>query len=81
MICYGCVYADTIARQSTEGICPFCRTPGTTSREEVNERLAKRIEAGDAGAMYNLGHHYFEGDGVPQDSNKALELWHQAAKL
>ncbi|KAL7540210.1 hypothetical protein ACHAXR_009949 [Thalassiosira sp. AJA248-18] len=81
MICLGCVYADIIATRSTEQICPFCRAPAPTSDEAVDERIRKRIEAGDAGAMYNLGCNYFEGDGVPQDYDKALELWHQAAKL
>ncbi|KAL7524913.1 hypothetical protein ACHAXR_000775, partial [Thalassiosira sp. AJA248-18] len=84
MICYGCVYADAIARRSAGGICPFCRTPAPTSGEETVERMKERIEVGDTVAMYNLGCRYSSGgdeDGVPQDSNKALELWHQAAKL
>ncbi|KAL7538733.1 hypothetical protein ACHAXR_010423 [Thalassiosira sp. AJA248-18] len=70
-----------IARRSAEGICPFCRTPAPTSVEGGVEQIKKRVEAGDANAMHNLGHQYFEGDGVPQDSNKALELWRRAAKL
>ena len=32
--------------------------------------------------MYGLGCWYAHGSrGLPQDYNKALELWHQAAKL
>ncbi|KAL7528637.1 hypothetical protein ACHAXR_002545 [Thalassiosira sp. AJA248-18] len=82
IICLGCDYGDMIARASTEQICHFCRAPDATSHEEAIERLQKRIEAGDAIAMYHLGYEYLSGDsGVPQDSNKALELWHQAAKL
>ncbi|KAL7526008.1 hypothetical protein ACHAXR_001267, partial [Thalassiosira sp. AJA248-18] len=82
IICYGCTYADAIARQSAELICPFCRAPRTTSDEEEIERMKKRVEVGDAIAMYSLGCHYGRlGNGVPQDSNKALELWHRAAKL
>ncbi|KAL7536131.1 hypothetical protein ACHAXR_006933 [Thalassiosira sp. AJA248-18] len=81
MICTGCGYADVIARRSAEHNCPFCRTPAPTSEEEENERLRMRIEAGDSYAMYDLGNRYQRGGGVPQDSNKALELWHQAAKL
>ena len=42
----------------------------------------KRMEAGDAHAIYNLGCDYREGaDGFPQDHTKALELWHRAVEL
>ncbi|KAL7529179.1 hypothetical protein ACHAXR_002832 [Thalassiosira sp. AJA248-18] len=81
IICYGCTYKEIIVRQSTEPICPFCRAPATTSDEVEVKRLRKRTEVGDAIAMYSLGCHYRLGNGVPQDSNKALELWHRAAKL
>ncbi|KAL7525090.1 hypothetical protein ACHAXR_000857, partial [Thalassiosira sp. AJA248-18] len=79
-LCFGCVGADIIARQSAEQICPFCRTD-ETSEEEENERIRKRIEVGDATAMHKLGCRYSRGYGVPQDSNKALGLWHRAATL
>ncbi|KAL7528791.1 hypothetical protein ACHAXR_002638, partial [Thalassiosira sp. AJA248-18] len=80
IICCGCVHADAIARQSTKKICPFCRAPAATDEEDV-ERIKKRIEAGEAEAVHMLGCRYRHGRGVPKDSNKALELWHQAAKL
>ncbi|KAL7526374.1 hypothetical protein ACHAXR_001457, partial [Thalassiosira sp. AJA248-18] len=80
-ICTGCLYADMIARRSAEEICPFCRTPAPTSNEEEFERIKKRVEVGDVIAMYSLGCRYRRGGGVPQDSNKALELWHRAVKL
>ncbi|KAL7524833.1 hypothetical protein ACHAXR_000735, partial [Thalassiosira sp. AJA248-18] len=80
-LCIGCAFADGISRRSTEKKCPFCRTPWGTSKDEENERLRKRVEAGDVSAMDVLGFRYDKGDGVPQDSNKALELWNQAAKL
>ena len=42
----------------------------------------KRIEVGDAVAMYNLGCGYSQGSyGLPQDLEKALELYHRAAEL
>ncbi|KAL7527702.1 hypothetical protein ACHAXR_002090, partial [Thalassiosira sp. AJA248-18] len=81
IVCYGCAFAGVIARASTEQICPFCRTPHESSRDEGIERLRKRIEARDTNAMHMLGCRYFRGVGVPQDYNKALELWHRAAKL
>ncbi|KAL7524706.1 hypothetical protein ACHAXR_000682, partial [Thalassiosira sp. AJA248-18] len=77
-----CGYADVIARRSAEQICPFFRAPVATSHEGHIERLKKPIEAGDANAMHNLGCKYSSGgDGMPQDSNKSLELWRRAAKL
>ncbi|KAL7526153.1 hypothetical protein ACHAXR_001346, partial [Thalassiosira sp. AJA248-18] len=80
-ICNGCVYADIIAGRSTEGICPFCRAPAATSLEEAFEKAEKRIEVGDAVAMDRLGFGYSTGQCAPQDYKKALELWHQSAKL
>ncbi|KAL7543726.1 hypothetical protein ACHAXR_013008 [Thalassiosira sp. AJA248-18] len=80
ILCFACVHADAIARQSAEQICPFCRTPGATSHDEEIARIKGRIEVGDAVAMYLLGCGYQNGKGVRQDSNKALELWRRAAK-
>ena len=49
---------------------------------EAIEREKKRMEAGDAIAIYNVGVCYRDGtDGYPQDYKKALELWHRAAEL
>ncbi|KAL7528794.1 hypothetical protein ACHAXR_002640 [Thalassiosira sp. AJA248-18] len=79
MICIGCACADVITRASKD--CPFCRTPAARTADEENERIKERIEVDDVNAMLTLGHYYYNGDGVPQDSNTALELWHQAAKL
>ncbi|KAL7533923.1 hypothetical protein ACHAXR_005530 [Thalassiosira sp. AJA248-18] len=81
IICYGCAYADMVARESAEVICPFCRAPHESSYEEDIERLKKRIEARDAVAIFTLGCRYSDGEGVSQDFTKALELWHQAANL
>ncbi|KAL7529955.1 hypothetical protein ACHAXR_006129, partial [Thalassiosira sp. AJA248-18] len=81
IICLGCAYGDFHARERRACICPFCRAPLESSPEEEIERLNKRIEVGDAEAMYTLGCNYSTGEGVPQDFKKALELWHRAAKL
>ena len=84
-LCSGCFYAPVYDSQGNivdNEKCPFCRTPWPNTDEEVIERLKKRVEAGDAQAMHNLGSYYSGGMyGLPQDSDKALELWHQAGEL
>ena len=35
--------------------CPFCRTPFSIKPENHYEELMKRVDAGDAKAMYHLG--------------------------
>ena len=79
-ICSGCIYAVE-KRDGGVGLCPFCRTPTPTAKEMI-EQMKKRMELDDVEAMMWLGICYHEGDNeLPQDYNKAWELWHQAAKL
>ena len=81
VICSGCIHAVE-KRDGGVGLCPYCRTPTPTTHEEGVEQYKKRAEAGDAGAMYNLGCLYrFGMHGLPQDHSKALELWHRSAEL
>ena len=62
--------------------CPFCRTPTSKSDKESVRGLKKRMEAGDAHAMFSLGCYYSAGVfGLTRDRTKALELWHRACKL
>ena len=80
-ICSGCTHAVKL-RDTGVGLCPFCRTPAPTLHEEMIERIKKRIEAGDANAMFTLGCFYSKGEiGLPRDLSKALELWHRAGEL
>jgi len=83
MLCYGCVHAHVVAAAITERFkCVFCRTKATSSHEEDIERIKKRVEANDALAMVNLGTYYQLGMmGLRQDNAKALELFHESAKL
>ena len=84
-ICTGCAHAPVYDHQGNiiaDEKCPFCRTPDPTSEKEVNERLEKRMEVGDAYAFLLMGNYYDSGQyGVPQDSAKALECWHKAGKF
>ena len=38
--------------------CLYCRTPVPTSIEEYTERLQKRVELGDAEAIFTVGNYY-----------------------
>ena len=80
IICSGCIHAVRI--MDGDAKCPFCRVPTPTSDEEIIERYKKRAEMDDANGFFNLGCCYRHGEyGVPQDWDKALELWHRAGEL
>ena len=65
-----------------EAKCPFCRIPAPTSDEGAIEWIKKRVEMDDANAIHNLGCGHYNGEyGLPQDYEKALDLWHQAGEL
>ena len=75
------VYDDK-GNMVTEKSCPFCRTINPTSKEEAVNRANKRVECGDAMAIYDLANSHADGtNGHQQDYSKALELYHRAAKL
>jgi hypothetical protein len=81
MICTGCINAVE-SRSKGHPLCPYCRTPVPTTDEEVTKRYEKRSELNDAQAISSLGRFYAKGEyGVPQNSAKALELWHRAGEL
>ena len=80
VICSGCFCAVQL-RDKGVGLCPFCRSP-TPNDEESVKRTKKRVEVGDANAIFSLGCNYSIGEcGLPQDRAKALELWHRAGEL
>ena len=85
IICCGCGLApvyDNLGNKIIEKLCPFCRTPSHVSDEEYNERLQKRVEVGDAMAIFISGCKYCDGDdGFPQDYDKAFELFVRAGEL
>ena len=80
ILCMGCMHGAFTA--DNRCLFPFCRIPHYNSNEDIIERLQKRAEANDAVAFKQLGYHYMDGTrGFPQDSNKAMELWHRAGEL
>ena len=79
-ICSGCIHA--VGLTAGDNICPFCRAPVPNSPEEAKNRMMKRVEIGDAEAIYALGCNYHRGlHDFPQNHEKALELWRRAAEL
>ena len=81
VICIGCIRAVERMKEDTN-LCPHCRTPASASDKEENERIQKRIEGGDAEAIFNLGARYHLGThGYPQDIVKALDHYQRAADL
>jgi hypothetical protein len=51
--------------------------PGTSPESEA-ERLQQACDGGEMRGCYDLGIMYEDGDGVPQDSRRAAELYQQA---
>ena len=79
LICDGCDYVNQ--KREREGRlqhkCPFCRKAAPTTKEEINERVMKRIEANDPVAMCYLGAKRYTGG----DYTAAFEYWTRAAAL
>jgi len=80
IICYGCIYAMQMNEEKY--LCPFCREPNANSDEEHIKRTKKLMEKGDAEAFGFLAFSYGTGNnGVPQDHQKANELYLKAGEL
>ena len=63
--------------------CPFCKSDRTGKTDgEKFEEIMKRVEVNDAYSMCVLADQYIDGnEGLLQDSERAIELWKQAAAL
>ncbi|KAL7537672.1 hypothetical protein ACHAXR_009267 [Thalassiosira sp. AJA248-18] len=80
VLCKGCMYE--MVTEIANINCPFCRMPSAVSDEDVVNRIKNRMENGDADAFTNLGTRYLDGTyGLPQDTEKALELLLRAVEL
>ena len=57
MICNGCVVANMIREEKgrLQQKCLFCRKPTPKTREEIDKRNMKRVEANDPVAIYREG--------------------------
>ena len=80
MICNGCIH-EMIMSEGND-LCPFCRTPPSSSNEEEIKRTNKLMDKGNAEAFHTLAGDYSEGImGLPQDYQKANELYLKAGEL
>jgi TPR repeat protein len=78
--CEGCIYS--FMQSGNIEKCPFCKSEIDKTDGESVEEMMKRVEANDAGSIYQLANDYYQGDlGLLQDQEKAMELWTQAADL
>ena len=80
LICKGCIYAMQIS--GGQDLCAFCRTPPPSSSEEIIQRIKKLMDKKNAKAFHHLAGCYSDGThDLPQDYQKAKELWVQAGEL
>eukprot|EP00978_Attheya_sp_CCMP212_P016896 scaffold44599_cov42-Attheya_sp.AAC.2 len=62
--------------------CAFCRAHRPRSDSEILAQLNKRVKINDAVAITRLALYYYTGHrGLPQDQNKAFELYQRASTL
>ena len=79
IICKGCNFA--ILKRGTEGrlqlTCSFCRKALSSTDDEINKSLMKRIEANDPAAMCHMGTEKCDEG----DYTGAVEYWTRSAAL
>jgi hypothetical protein len=93
MICKACeelaYYGELDRRSETKSIsemqfgfncsellkCPFCR-----ENPDTEAVLDKPFQLDNGNAMTQLAHRYANGNGVPSDEEKAIKLYHMAAR-
>ena len=62
--------------------CPFCRSRLPRGNASMLAMVQRRVDKGDAEAIFHLGMNYYHGDlGLEKDVPRAIELWTKAAEL
>ena len=81
IICNGCIYA--MKTSGGKDLCAYCREPAPANHEMELQRTRKCAEGGNAAAYNMLGGFYASGykGVVPQDYQKANELWLRSGEL
>ena len=80
-ICNGCIYAIAMSKGGTKQLCAYCRTPPPTSYEEEIKKLKKLLDKDNSVAYLQLAGDYAAGSLLPQDHQKANELYLKGAEL
>ena len=79
-VCIGCIL--TARQRGMNDKCPFCRTRLPRNDASTLAMIQKRVDKGDAEAIFFLGDKYFFGGlGLAKDLPRAMELWTEAAEL
>ena len=82
VICCGCIHG--IRECEGKYLCPFCREPNATSAKEHIKRTKKLMDSGNSEAFNMIAMEYDVGGGgmgLPQDYQRARELYLKAAEL
>lgn len=80
LICSGCTYEMKMSEG--KDLCAFCRMPPPSSNKDCIRRVKKLMDKGNGDGFYQLAWYYERGErGVPQDWNKANELYLKAGEL
>jgi TPR repeat protein len=61
--------------------CPYCNSDRSKTKEELLEKLMKRVAVNDVGAICELAKCYEKGNETHQDQIKAMELYARASEL
>ncbi len=79
LVCNGCIYANLLREREARlpPACPFCRTPMSKMKAELDVLLMKRAEANDPEALCNLGNNRFKAGNY----TSGIECWEKAAAL
>ena len=79
-VCKGCDLA-TVQRGMNDN-CPFCRTLLPDEDASILAMVQRRVDKGDADAIYFLGDQYYCGKlGLAMNMSRAIELFAKAAAL
>ena len=80
LVCNGCALAAR--RLGMLDGCPFCRTPFSNDNASNLAMIQKRVDKGDAEAIYQLGNKCYHGKlGLTKNVPRAIELYTKAAEL
>ena len=76
-------WAQAAQSNNSAQSAPSSNDAGAQTKSQIPPALIARwqksADQGDANSQFLLGNAYYEGNGVAQDLNTAVELWHKSA--